>query len=230
MGLAPLARLLLNGIPHMAGDPPSPKARRRWWCHPLVWCALILIGLLLLRIPLLSAMGAFLVAEDALHHADAIHVLGGASWERPLEGARLFKEGYADRVVCTSENVPQDLQALGLDLSEAELARMVLVQHGVPESAAIALRKATSTKEEADAILEYALSLGQDTLILVSTPFHLRRMAYVFRSKFKKAGVTVILHGAPTARYDMARWWRYEEGLLMVNNEYVKLGYYLLKY
>jgi hypothetical protein len=30
--------------------------------------------------------------------------------------------------------------------------------------------------------------------------------------------------------YDPERWWDTEEGLLMVNNEYVKLLYYALKY
>jgi hypothetical protein len=30
--------------------------------------------------------------------------------------------------------------------------------------------------------------------------------------------------------YDSDSWWTSEEGLLMVNNEYVKLLYYLVKY
>lgn len=65
---------------------------------------------------------------------------------------------------------------------------------------------------------------------MVSTEFHLRRVRWVFRRNFKGTGITVLVQPAQSRRYDAARWWASEEGLLMVNNEYVKLAYYLLRY
>jgi hypothetical protein len=52
----------------------------------------------------------------------------------------------------------------------------------------------------------------------------------VFRSLLEDAGIQVLIRGAPSSLYDESLWWESETGLIMVNNEYVKLGYYFLKY
>jgi len=38
------------------------------------------------------------------------------------------------------------------------------------------------------------------------------------------------VQAAPSSEYDVNAWWNSEQGLLMVNNEYVKTLYYLLKH
>ena len=48
--------------------------------------------------------------------------------------------------------------------------------------------------------------------------------------KLKELETELIIHGTGSTRYDEAEWWKKEEGLIMVNNEYVKLLYYELKY
>jgi hypothetical protein len=40
----------------------------------------------------------------------------------------------------------------------------------------------------------------------------------------------VLLHGAPASSFQESSWWTSEEGLIMLNNEYVKLAYYHIKY
>jgi hypothetical protein len=52
----------------------------------------------------------------------------------------------------------------------------------------------------------------------------------VFEDKFKEAGIKVNFHGATSAEYDPTNWWKNEEGLIMTNNELVKLLYYFIKY
>jgi uncharacterized SAM-binding protein YcdF (DUF218 family) len=105
-----------------------------------------------------------------------------------------------------------------------------VIRHGVPADRCIAVEKGTSTKEEADEILRLAKAEGQDTIIIVSNLFHLRRIGFVFRDRFAREGITVILRGAHSASYDEEHWWRYEDGLIMCQNEYVKLFYYWWKY
>lgn len=52
----------------------------------------------------------------------------------------------------------------------------------------------------------------------------------MFRQRFAGSGINVLVHAVPSSEYDAKLWWRSEEGLLMVNNEYVKALYYAITY
>lgn len=194
--------------------------------------AALALGLVLwvLRIPILRAVGSHLITEDPLVHADAIYALGGASLERGGEAARLYRQGWAPRVICTSEMVPSIYRADGVDRTEAEVTRDVAIRDGVPADHCRALEEGTSTQEESIAIMADAKAMGCDTIIIVSSMFHLRRIGFVFRDRFAEEGIVVVLRGAPSASFKEAEWWRHEDGLIMCQNEYVKLLYYRWKY
>ncbi len=199
----------------------------------LRWALLFFVLFLVcwwLRAPLLRGVASFLVKEDPLCHVDAVYVLGGASVHRGEEAGTVYRAGCSDRFRFTGEPVPTALEVEGLDRTEAQQTRLVAVRNGVPDSLALALNVGTSTYEEAGFILKDALASGCDTVMIVSSRFHLRRIAFVFRKRFREKGITVVLHGARNGDFEDATWWRSEEGLLMVNNEYVKLIYYWLKY
>ncbi|MCW5898423.1 MAG: YdcF family protein [Flavobacteriales bacterium] len=198
---------------------------------------LSVIGLLLLlttcwlvRRPLLRAVGDHLITPDPQMRCDAIYVLGGSPLERGLAAAHLLDRGLAPVAYCTGSNIPTVLEAAGFTWNEAELSRMAALRAGADSARVQLLPRGTSTWEESNAIFLHAWMLGHDTITVVSTEFHLRRVRRVFRKRFAKEGMTVLLHGATSDRYDHRQWWRSEEGLLMVNNEYVKLVYYLLRY
>lgn len=204
----------------------------------LLW-RLILVSLALailfavayvLRAPLLRGLSEFLVREDPVHSSDAIYVLAGAPLERGKEGARLLASGIAPIMYCTGELVPTVLQAEGIARTEGELTRNVAVADGADPDKVGLIDVGTSTWEESVAIVDHALQAGYDTITVVSTEFHLRRVRRVFRQRSKGTGVVVYFRGAPSLVYDRSRWWKSEEGLLMVNNEYVKLLYYWLRY
>ena len=199
----------------------------------VVWATLVLIALSLLytiRGSILRGVGAYLIAEDDPVHCDAIYVLGGASLERGQEAARLFGEGWSTTLVFTGEMIPTIFLAEGIDKTEAEVSLDAAVRYGAPPSLCHVLLKGTSTMDESVAILEHARASGTDTVMIVSSLFHLRRVRNVFRDKFQEHGIKVVLRGAPSVLFDEGEWWRKEEGLIMVNNEYVKLLYYWWKY
>jgi hypothetical protein len=52
----------------------------------------------------------------------------------------------------------------------------------------------------------------------------------VFEDKFDEAGIRINFHGAAPLEYTELNWWQNEEGLIMTNNELVKLFYYFIKY
>jgi uncharacterized SAM-binding protein YcdF (DUF218 family) len=185
---------------------------------------------ILLRVPLLRAVGNFLVRADATMPSDALYVLGGAPLERGQEGALALAEGVAAVAYCTGSQVPRSLELEGIDRTEAALSRNVAIAAGADSAQVRLLEVGTSTLEEAQAIVAHALAAGYDDITIISTEFHSRRVGRVFRKQAAGTGLRIHVRIAASQVYDSAYWWKSEEGLLMVNNEYVKLLYYLIKY
>lgn len=200
------------------------------WAKALFILALLAGLMFWQREPLLRALGNNLITEDPLAHVDAVLVLGGSAMDRGSEAARLYSKGISEHFVFTGAPVPNALAALGIDSTEAQCTRNIAVVKGIPVELTTALDKGTSTWEEAEALLDWSSQVGADTVMIVSNRFHLRRVRFVFKERFNKAGITLLLHGAPASSFDESTWWTSEEGLIMLNNEYVKLAYYHLKY
>jgi len=184
----------------------------------------------LLRFPILRGVGNYLVSEDPLAHADVVFVLGGSATDRGEEAAKLYFAGLCDRFVCTGKSVPGDLQEVGIDLTESDMTKLVIQRCGVPADRIVSFKEGTSTQEESIALLEREQATSVDTVIIVSHGFHLRRVRNVFENRFKEKGITVLLHGAESRDFSHETWWRTEQGMMMVQNEYAKLLYYLVKH
>lgn len=201
---------------------------RRKWLIIAGSLLMVVVVLFLFRYPILRGMGNYLIYEDSPQPVAVVFVLGGNAYDRGMEAARLYKEGIADQFVCTSKMVPIDFQVLGIDSAESYLTKIQMVKHGVPEEKVTVLEQGTSTKEESEIALAYCLENGLQTAMVLSTKFHTRRIKYFFGDKFEEAGIQLLIHGAAYSHYDHKTWWDNEYGLLDVNNEYMKLAYYLI--
>jgi uncharacterized SAM-binding protein YcdF (DUF218 family) len=202
--------------------------RIRRWLIALLGIAATLGMIYALRFSLLRGVGNWLVVSDTLVPSDAIVVLSSNPHERLPEAAKLWREGIAPRIVTTGANQSPSLTVLGITKPDAQLGREVLASMGIDSSALMALPLGTSTREEAEAVLGYAQREGLQRLVLLSSALHTRRSAQVFRRAFEGSGIHLLVHPAPPVEYSLDRWWESEEGLLFVNNEYVKLIYYAL--
>ena len=191
----------------------------------LIFAAFLLIGFLF-RNQILSSMGNYLIKESALVKADAIVVLGGASYERGLHASQLYHDAFAELLICTGGNTPYSLQAIGKPMLEAQVSKNVLLNQGVSPGKIICLESATSTFEEAQEIKQFADSMALDRIIIVSSKLHTRRVSKVFEKAFQDEGLELMYSGAPSLSYEESQWWKSEEGMIMVNNEYMKLLYY----
>lgn len=160
----------------------------------------------------------------------ALFVLSGDAWDRGNEAALLYHEGLAEMLICTGENMPRLFLIANVDYLESELSRLHLLSLGVPDAKIRLLKKGTSTKEEADYILDYCKDNGITKAAVLSTKFHTRRIKRTFTAPFEEAGIQLIIHGAPSSGYDEDFWWKSESGLIFVNNEYIKIIYYWLKH
>jgi uncharacterized SAM-binding protein YcdF (DUF218 family) len=202
----------------------------RWCLWRLGIVIFLLLAAYLFRRPIMRGLGNFLIREDEIQQSEAIFVLSGGPADRAAEAARLMKSGWAPRVICTGASVPYLFEVIGDSTDEADLTRLALEQEGVAPSKITVVHEGTSTREESQIVANYCKSKAWKRIIIVSDKFHTHRIDYAFRDIFEAAGIELILRGAPSSAYREDLWWSGESGLLMVNNEYVKLFYYYLHY
>jgi len=210
------------------------KIKHLWtqykWLRRSVYLFALLVVLFILRNKILVGIGDWLDAGEAPQLTEACFILGGNSFERGLQGVEIHRQFAQQKFVATGGNYPLQIQALDTMMTEAQLTRHIMTRKGVPSEQIEILQTAHSTMDESEEILAYCKSNGIKNITVVSSSLHLKRVSWVFNDKFEEAGITVHYTGANAIDYDYTNWWKNEEGLIMVNNELVKLLYYAIKY
>ncbi len=155
--------------------PPSPPPPRRRWVRrlvrPLQWLVNIVALSVLLYVftPAGNRMRDYITHVDPPARADFIVVLGG-SGERAVEGARLYHEGWAPRIIVTSTG--KDAFNLA-DLAAA---------YGVPREAILIDALATRTADHPHTIAKLPGVDPQTQRFLIVTSYHhTHRSLLVFR-------------------------------------------------
>lgn len=186
---------------------------RRWTIAAVISGLAACAGLALYveRVTVLTWLGSTLVVEDQLTHADAILPLAGGTLDREIEAADLFRQGYAPRIVLTSEPELPTLQYLarqGIRLPTADERRLdVLAALGVPrDRVSIVARNVTSTIDEARDVTEWAARNDVHTVILVSSPHHTARAKGIFE-RYGGSRVKVIARPATLSDFKPSSWW-----------------------
>lgn len=190
----------------------------------------VLLMLFLCKGFILSSLGNALIKEDKLEKVDYLFVLGGNALDRGNEAANLWKTGYCKTIVCLGGNDMPNAKALGLDYKESMVTQRNIRRNGVDSLDVILLAVGTSTKEESEAILNFCLDNQVKKAIILSDKFHTSRVQTLFEPLEQKHDISFIVHGAPNSNYSEELWWQSEDGLIMVNNEWVKKLYYFLNY
>ena len=178
-------------------------------------------------------VGRFLTKEDPIQKADAIAVLAGTRLNRPLEGVDLYQAGYAPTIVLTYEIEELAFAEAGrrgavLPVAVDE-ARDMMIKLGVPPSAIIQPAQIHgNTAQEAQTLHQLARQRGWRRIIVVTSPYHLRRAGFAMRRELKGTDVEVEMRGT---RYEPAhpgRWWANREDIEWVLDEGPKLIAYEL--
>lgn len=192
---------------------------------------MIILGLTyLMRISILESFAKFLIVEDEFDKVEYAFVLSGNAYDRGIKAAELYHEGKVQTLVCTGANQSGDMKSLGVDTLESDLTELQLLKNGVPRKDIMKYAIGTSTKEEADFIMEFCIKFDLDEIVIVSSKFHTRRVYQVFDKAFAAKGVEVFIAGASSSGFKELEWWKSEYGLIAVNNEYLKQLYYLIHY
>ncbi|MGB9858618.1 MAG: YdcF family protein, partial [Moorellaceae bacterium] len=122
----------------------------------------------------LCSVARWLVVEDnALQPADVIIVLSGEQGERVETAVKLYKQGFAPRLLMTGGPVEWNVAAADIMAWQAESL-------GVPPQDIVLERRASSTYENAVYTLEILKQKGWRSAIVVTSPYHLRRTRFIF--------------------------------------------------
>jgi len=174
---------------------------------------------------LLMAVGESLIVSDPLEKADAIYVLAGDFFgSRVLLGADLGARGFAPRVLLSGG--PYSSNIIRKSYS-GDLAVQFAVEHGYQPALFQAIRLDTpSTIQEARAMGPIFQKMGVRRVILVTSNFHSRRAALVFRLVLPDVHFSVV--PSQDLDYNPASWWKTRRGRHLVESEYEKIAGTLL--
>jgi uncharacterized SAM-binding protein YcdF (DUF218 family) len=167
---------------------------------------------------LLAAAAKFLIEDDGPRKAGAIVVLGGDEFgDRTLQGAALAKAGYAPFVIVSG---PPGLISYA-SADEIKFAE----QHGYSASLfreAHLPDSAESTRTEADFLGNYLKAQGIRSILLVTSNFHTRRAAKLWRSENPAISVTVVPSVDPRHLFTPETWWKTRAGRKIFLYEWIK--------
>ena len=194
-------------------------------------------GLFLLIVFIAVAIGAtvglsyaadWLSVSDRSQKADAILVLGGG-YSRPFQAADLYRQGLARKIyvsVPLREDQFRLLDEAGITFPrEEDVVRQVLLKKGVPAGAIEYLGKdLISTAAEAQAA-RALFAKGAPRLLVVTSPYHLRRARMTFSDALPAADIRVI-----ATSYDPFPqvWWKDQNAARNVLLELAKISFYQL--
>ncbi len=183
---------------------------------------------------LLRSVGGYLIVEDPLEQASAIIVLSAQSPYRVLEGARLYKDGWAPKVVLTRPSRKPSFdtfESLGIHLMEwHELHREVLLRSGVQSEAIVVIdQEVENTLAELKAVLQTLSPPSGATLIIVTSNYHTRRTQEIW-GYLTDGNIRGIIHWArdDDPVFDTETWWKNRDFIRLLVNEYGGLVNYWL--
>lgn len=153
----------------------------------------------------------FLVIESRPEKVDAIVLLGGESQARPVEAAKLYRQGVAPLVFI-------------IGTGDTPTNRRALIQGGVPPDRIMVETKSRSTLQNAEFAKPLLEKAGVRHALLVTSSFHARRALATFQQR-----IPGVEFGVATSRIG---WWDTPQGRLQEDEwaaiEMVKIpGYWL---
>ncbi len=180
----------------------------------LLTIAIILVIAYQLRVPHIL-IGKYLSPSDVLTKADAIVVVSGDN-DRMKHAIDLYKQAYAPKLILSGaarSGLTSNALAMHIEASKS----------GIPNEAVIIEENAINTYENAVFTRDLSLSQGMNNIILVTSPYHQRRVYETFKSVFKDSGVKFQNSPSIYSSWKPDSWWESERELHLTQEEIVKV-------
>jgi uncharacterized SAM-binding protein YcdF (DUF218 family) len=158
------------------------------------------------------AAGSWLIHAERIETCDLMVVPEGGARERFATAVELMQGHACPRILFT-----------GIPGSENARTVREFVRDLDPGAVEPPSRPSASTYEDALVALEAAATLDARSVLVVTSPYHTRRAAAIFRFVFSGSGIEVGIYPSASFYMHHARWWASTRGWRMVGGEYVKL-------
>jgi uncharacterized SAM-binding protein YcdF (DUF218 family) len=175
--------------------------------------------ILLLGYGLLWGIGALLVTSDPLKPVDALVLLSGGDTKRAEEVVRIYRQVDANVVLLTkaegsrAENWNADW----------------LISKGIPpEVIHTTTKRASSTYEEARYTRETLESLGAESCIIITDPYHTLRTRLIFNNVYRGSSIKVNVRAVQGHWYRSPTWMFSRQGWEVTGSELIKIAAYLM--
>ena len=192
--------------------------------------AAAMLSLYAARARVLPAMAAWLDVGGPPEVADAVLLLNGGINDRPFAAGALVKAGWVRRVlVCSVAPSPQVRD--GIAVPWREVNRRILLHCGVPDKDIVILdAQVRTTFDEAVAVADFLDASPGTRLLVVTEGPHTRRARWVLTRVLGDRARRLSMVSVPTDDFEMDSWWRNEAGFTYILTEYLKLGFYAVRY
>jgi uncharacterized SAM-binding protein YcdF (DUF218 family) len=184
----------------------------------LVFGIIVIVGVVFSE-PLLNGVSRALVYEDPLVKVEAIVVLAGGRGSRIEAAARLYREGFGERLFFSGFEIYPETYT-------STLMKNYALKLGVPEDKIIASvpEVEVSTRGESIANLELLKKNRIKKIILVTSAFHTRRAKLVYENALSLLGYDIefLVYPAPDPFVPVEGWWKLRTGQKGIFYEYIK--------
>lgn len=177
----------------------------------------------------LYALWDYLCEGDPLQKSDLIFVFGGGGETRPKEAAKLYKEGWAAKILFTGQKASY---MKDVDITEAEAFAQIVEKEGVSASDIILEKEAVNTVENATKSIELLKRMGElpKRIILIQIAYQMRRAYLTFKAA-SDWNPELIKHPAPSGKFKREDYFMSKDGWSYIFNEFIKLyGARLMKH
>lgn len=164
------------------------------------------LGITVLVIGLIAVIGFFslgfyLSPQSKLSKVDAIAaVSGGDTAARAAEAVELYKLKYAPKIIFSGAALDPKSP------SNAKAMATLAEKAGVPASAIELDEAAMDTRQNASDIADIVRREDYRSIILVTSPYHQRRVYTVFRQALGK-DITILNHSSIDKLWRRSHWW-----------------------
>jgi uncharacterized SAM-binding protein YcdF (DUF218 family) len=187
----------------------SAAASAAWWLPALAW---------------------WLDIGGGIPRADIVFALAGDDERRPFVAAALVKAGLAQRVVVVETEHSADVTD-GIFPPSHVIAGKIFQSRGLrPDQVLLLPGNSTSTADEVDRLKQYLEDHPDQRACVVTNAYHTRRTRWTLRTRLGDHFDRVSVFSAPNPEFDGDSWWKTPAAMEAVISEYLKLGWYSLRY